>query len=642
MKPVVSNQQADGPAPQPVPARLEQAVELHRCGQLALARRLYEEVLAEDPASFPATHLLGVVLLQSGDARRAVELIGAALALNPASAAAHNNLGNAWRELGEHAAAAACYEQAIELKPDYFEAYGNCGVAYRQLKQYARALASQEAAIGINAAWPPAHCNRGIVLTDMGRFAEAVRSFDRALALDARYAEAHNNRGSALLHLARNHEAAVAFRSAIELRPLYAGALCNLGQALCASGDYPTALDCYAQALSIDPCLALAHSGRANAQLELDRHADALASSERALALDAGLVVAHINKAKALEHLGQTAAAIASLHQAVSLDPENAGAQGSLALLELLVGDFERGLKRYEWRLNDRRTGQPNRHRGLALWSGVEELGSTRILLHAEQGLGDTIQFCRYARLVHERGARVVLEVPPPMVELLETLDGVERVMTMGTAVGDIDFQCPLPSLPLAFKTRLDTIPCPARYLRAQPRRVQAWQQRLGRHEKLRIGLSWSGNPAHINDRNRSIPVAQLAPLLDLDAQIVCLQPALREADQALLKAGGKLLFFGAALADFSETAALVEAVDIVISVDTSVAHLAGALGKPVWLLLPFNPDWRWLLGRDDTPWYPSARLFRQASPGDWRAVIAYVLHELRGLMAHWPQAGER
>jgi hypothetical protein len=302
------------------------------------------------------------------------------------------------------------------------------------------------------------------------------------------------------------------------------------------------------------------------------------------------------------------------------------------ALLRLLTGDFSRGWAKYEWRWRNESLALSTRNFSQPLWLGAEAIDGKTILLHSEQGLGDTIQFCRYVPLVAARGARVILEVERPLHEIMTNLAGATEVISKGDALPDFDFHCPLLSLPLAFGTHLETIPSLTSYLRAPGQTLKHWQARLGPKARPRIGLVWSGRPAHKNDQNRSISLRSLLPLLDIEATFVSLQKDVRSDDAAVLKECNDVLHFGDELKDFSDTAALILQLDLVISVDTSVAHLAGALGEPVWILLPYNPDWRWLLDRDDSPWYPSARLFRQQQIGNWAGVIDQVKNELRSV----------
>jgi hypothetical protein len=332
-----------------------------------------------------------------------------------------------------------------------------------------------------------------------------------------------------------------------------------------------------------------------------------------------------------LQQLRRDEEALACYHEAWKLDPDHGAARRSAAYCRLLMGDFAQGWMQHESRWEASDVVFRRRHADRPLWLGVEPVAGKTVLLHAEQGFGDTLQFCRYASLVAARGATVVLEVPAALKTVLASLHGVSRVVSESDTQLPFDFQCPLMSLPLAFGTDLNTVPAETPYLRADADRVQTWKARLdeaGGRGRLRIGLAWSGNPHHKNDENRSMSLATLAPLYGLDATFVSLQPDVRQDDAGVLAQSGILDFRGE-LRDFADTAALMQALDLVISVDTSVAHLAGALGRPLWILLPRVPDWRWLLDREDSPWYPGARLFRQDRPGDWPVVIEHVAQAL-------------
>ncbi|HET7910676.1 MAG TPA: glycosyltransferase family 9 protein, partial [Pseudolabrys sp.] len=295
------------------------------------------------------------------------------------------------------------------------------------------------------------------------------------------------------------------------------------------------------------------------------------------------------------------------------------------ASLRLLTGDFSRGWAEYEWRWKKESMARRMRNFSQPLWLGGDDIAGRTILLHSERGFGDTIQFCRYVPLAAARGACVILEVEKPLQRLMTTLAGAAQVVTRAGPLPEFDLQCPLLSLPFAFQTELGTIPWSGPYLRPQSRELTAWDVRLGGKRRPRIGLAWSGSPAHERDAFRSINLCALLPLLNIDATFVSLQKDVRPADAAVLDQCGDVLLFASALNDFSDTAALISKLDLVISVDTSIVHLAGALGRPVWVLLPYIPDWRWLLDRDSTPWYPSARLFRQDDTRTWDNVINRV-----------------
>jgi hypothetical protein len=334
----------------------------------------------------------------------------------------------------------------------------------------------------------------------------------------------------------------------------------------------------------------------------------------------------HNNRGNALQDLMRHDEALASLARAVALKPDYASAYWNESLTRLLQGDFEAGWKLYEWRW---RMDSPNWPAGIPQWLGEERLNGKTIVLHAEQGLGDAIQFCRYAKLVAARGATVLLQVRPALTALLRNLEGVSRVTAGGERLPPHDFHCPLLSLPLAFKTRLETIPADVPYLFADPQRATRWRRRLGDAPSPRTGLVWAGSMTHKNDRNRSLPLLRLLEALPAGIRCYSLQKELRDGDRELLRQRPEIVHLGDDLADLTDTAALLSELDLVISADTSVVHLAGAMGKPVWVLLPFAPDWRWLLDRDDSPWYPTARLFRQTAIGDWAGVLSRVSDEL-------------
>jgi hypothetical protein len=325
--------------------------------------------------------------------------------------------------------------------------------------------------------------------------------------------------------------------------------------------------------------------------------------------------------------------ALTSYRKSIALKPDYALAHWSLAVNRLRFGDFKTGWAEGEWRWKCPGLPIIERKFGCPLWLGAEPIRGKTILLHSDQGLGDALQFCRYVPLVAAMGAHVILEVQSELRELVSGLDGVSTVVPRGEALPDFDLHCPLASLPLAFDTSVDTIPSTTPYVSVGDY-AQAWKNRLTSVRSPRVGLVWSGNPDHNNDRNRSIALETLLPLLDADVGFVSLQKDARQADRAILDQRKEILDLGPELKSFVDTAAVVSHLDLVISVDTSVAHLAGALGRPVWILLPYVPDWRWLLHRTDSPWYPTARLFRQSETRDWRTVIQQVCTELNSLVA--------
>ncbi len=610
-----------------------QGLALHQAGRLADAERIYNQILATRPDHFDSLHLLGVIFYQRGDHAEAVRRINLALKRSPNNFLALNNRGNALVALRQFTEALASYERAITAQPDYAEAHSNRGNVLKELKRFEEALASYDRAIALRPDYAEAHSNRADALNALERFDEALGACERALVLRPDFAEARVNRGNALHKLKRFEAALASHDHALRLRPDYAEAYSNRGNTLHETKRFEEALASYDRALTLKPDYAEAHSNRGNALQELKRFDEAVASYDRALALRGDLAEAHSNRGNALKEMARFDDALASFDRAIAVRPDFADAHFNEAMCRLLIGDFDRGWEKNEWRWQTEQLRDGKRSFSQPLWLGSDAIAGKTILLHAEQGLGDTIQFGRYAPLVAARGGRVILEVQRPLHELMRTLSDAAQVVAAGDPLPDFDFHCPMLSLPLAFATRLETIPSTTPYLLAPEGKTRAWRERLGKRKRPRIGLVWAGNPrkelpgANRIDGQRSIAFDRLAPLFQVTGcEFFSLQKGddavrqLRDSDwrQAIIDHTGDLH-------DFSDTAALIENLDLVISVDTSVAHLAGALGKPFWLLNRYNTCWRWLLDREDSPWYPTARLFRQDATRAWEPVIARV-----------------
>ncbi len=464
---------------------------------------------------------------------------------------------------------------------------------------HAQALALLDRALASDPGNVFAHCRRGLVLKEMRRLEEALRSFERAITLQPGLAPAHMDRGNILQDLGRLAAALAAYDRALALQPGFTAALCNRGTVLHRMGRLDEAIAAFDAALAIDPELIAADFNRATALNDAGRHAEALAGFERTLERYPRLAVAHWNE----------------------------------ALCRLRLGDFRPGWKKFEWRWHHADLGLQPRAFERPVWLGRGEIAGRTLLVHAEQGLGDTIQFCRYVPLLAARGARVILELQRPLVRLLQGLAGVAQIVARGAPLPDFDFHTPLMSLPLAFDTTVDTIPARVPYLHPDPALARAWNAKLPPpRSRLRIGLAWSGNPKQPNDYNRSLPLSALRRLTALDAEFIAVQTDIRAVDAPQLGVQG-IRSYAEDLGDFAETAALVANLDLVVSACTAPAHLAGALGIPVWIPLAHAADWRWLLAREDSPWYPSARLFRQTSPGNWGPVVDALADQLQLLI---------
>jgi tetratricopeptide (TPR) repeat protein len=477
------------------------------------------------------------------------------------------------------------------------------------------------------------HYQRATLLVGQGHAYAALQAYERALALRPDFVEALVDRGFVLAGMENWEAAAASFEHAIAIRPASHEAHFNRGLALAKLRRWDEALASYDRAIALKPAFAMAYSNRGIVQRQLVQWEAALASYDQAVALEADFADAHYNRANLLQAIGQLDAALASYDRAIALDHEYADAYYNRGFIRLLSGQFAQGFADYEWRWRSKahHLYLQERHFAEPLWLGREPIAGKTVLLHAEQGLGDTLQFCRYAPLVAARGARVILEVPQSLVRLLDGLAGRAQVIAQGSPLPRFDCHCPLLSLPLAFNTDIDSIPDTSPYLAADPARVAHWQARLGHRTRPRVGLVWSGNARHSNDAHRSIALADLLPHLPLGIDYVSLQKDVREEDRTALEASALISAFADEFTDFAETAALCANLDLMICVDTSVAHLSTAMGLRTWILIPaLNTDWRWLLGREDSPWYPSAKLYRQSVPGDWRGALARLAADLR------------
>jgi tetratricopeptide (TPR) repeat protein len=525
------------------------------------------------------------------------------------------------------------YTRVLKAAPDHFDALQLLGLVKAQSWQMGEAFRLLSAALKINPNAPDVLVNFANVLHALKRDQEALDCLDRALSLRPGDPDALLNRGNALLTLSRPQDALACFDDVLAREPRQAEALLSRGTALASLGRPERAL------ADFDAALALghpnAHYNRGNALFELGRYAEAVASFDRALALTPDNPQAWNNRGNTLTALNRHQEALECFDKALALQKDHAGAHFNRALALLVLGDWNRGFAEYEWRW--KRSGMTDMRHGYGkpLWLGEFPLARKTILLHAEQGLGDTIQFARYAPLLARAGATVVLEVQPELASLLSRLEGVASCHARGEKLPAFDVHCPLGSLPLAFKTEPGNVPAQIPYLRADESRLAKWRPRIEALPGKRIALAWAGNADHANDRNRSIDLSLLEPLLALEGvSFLSMQRELREKDAEILARYANVTQLGSELADMDDTAAVSALADLTISVDTSVVHLAGSMGRPVWVMLPFAPDWRWTLNDERTPWYPQARLFRQSALADWQSTITMVRAELARFIA--------
>jgi tetratricopeptide (TPR) repeat protein len=551
------------------------------------------------------------------------------------------NLGQTFAEAvalhrqGQLREAERIYARVLKAAPDHFDALNLLGAVKIQQGQFGEAQRLFTAAIKVNPRIAAVWCNLGQAQYAQKRPADALRSFDKARALAPDDVDILYQHANALLALERPREALAELAAVLAGKPAHFEARLNSGLAQAKLENLERALADFDAALALAPQHPVAHFNRGVVLIKLGRYADAVAANERAVAADADYVAAWLNRGMALAQLRRFEEAIVSYGEVLARRQDNADAHFNRALALLTMGDYRAGFADYEWRW--RRTGAPaQKNRGRRLWLGDTPLSGKTILLHAEQGFGDTIQFARYGPLVAAQGAKVVLEVQPELKSLLSRFDGVATVVARGEAPPPFDVHCPLGSLPLARKTELPVVPAQIPYLSADQAHLQKWSARIEKLPRPRIALAWAGNPAHDNDRNRSIALSTLEPLLAMPASFISIQRDVRSADAAQLGAATQLTHLGGELGDFNDTAAVLSLCDLLITADTAPAHLAGAMGRPVWVLVPFAPDWRWMLDGESTPWYPTARVFRQSALADWNAVIARVASALREQLKDW------
>jgi len=573
-------------------ALLNQAALALRQGDIGQAEYCCREVLKADPRNFEACDALAVILSQSGRLAEAANFFEHALTLNPQDAITRSSYGDVLRALGRHGEAVEQYDRALIIQPDFAEAILSRASALCAAGRPSEALESLE----LLAVRAPAnifvHYNRSVALAMLERFEEAIGACDTALAVDPNCADAWHNRGVSLFRLRR----------------------------------FAEALESYDRAIAIVPGVAQLHINRAGALATLARYPEALAAYDQALALDPNSAYAWFNRGVALTEMKRIEDAIVCYESALRLVPDYALAEYNRALCLLQLGRLEEGFQGYEAR--HRLSPQPALY-PQPLRTGEDIAGKT-VLVRGEQGLGDIIQFSRYIRLLQERGAKVILSVQPHMVRLLTSLDGRPEIIAWTDVPPAFDRQIALESLPGFFHTRLNTIPASIPYLAAEPALAEKWRQRLG-PGGFKIGIAWRSSAGGVG---KAFSPAHFAALSKIPGvRLISLQRHEESAELADLPPGLTIEQLGpdfdAGPDAFIDSAAVMTSLDLVISADTAIAHLAGALGRPVWVALKHVPDWRWLLDPADTPWYPTMRLFRQPAPGDWSGVFAEMAASL-------------
>jgi tetratricopeptide (TPR) repeat protein len=649
---------------------LENAAEHHRAGKLQDAEQLYKQVLRDDPRNPVALYLLGTVARQTGRNELAIDYIGQALRLKPDYIEAHNNLGNALAAQGQLIDAAASYQRALRFKPDYAEAHNNLGNILVDLGKLDQAVASYQQAVRHNPQFGEAQCNLGLTLKTQGKLNEALACFRQAMGYHPRARAMYDNLKKALasqgnldeaqpnletvasaapgdsagnlnvgdFHLGQGRldEAAASYRRALSLQPDIARGINNLGVALFRQGKLEEGMSCYRTALQINPGFAEAFHSLGLALASQGKLEAAAAHHRQALELKPGFAEALNSLGVVLHRQAKLDEAMACYEQALRLQPDSALPHFNRALIWLLAGNFEQGWPEYEWRLKG--PNGPVRPSHPPRWDGSPLAGRT-ILLYAEQGLGDTLHFIRYASVLHEQGARVVVEAQKPLIRLLSGNPGIDQLVAQGTILPDCDVQASLLDVPGVLRTSLATIPAKIPYIHADTELIEDWHRELSGLPGFKIGIAWQGNPDHPLDQPRSVALKHFAPLARLEGvRLISLQKGPGAEQLAALTDPFPVTDLSARLDEkpgaFMDTAAVMKNLDLIVTSDTAIAHLAGALGVPVWVALSLVPDWRWLLHRDDSPWYPTMRLFRQTELGNWQEVFARLASAVQKLAA--------
>ncbi|HEY2412432.1 MAG TPA: tetratricopeptide repeat protein [Pirellulaceae bacterium] len=629
-------------------ATIADAIQLHQAGRFQEAERIYRQILDAEPTNVAAWHLIGRLADQLGEREAAVYCLRQAVSIRPDYAEAYCDLGTVLEAQGTLSEAAAAYQRAIELKPGYAVAHLNLGNCQRQQGHREAAIASFRAAVDADPKLVPAYASLGVLLTEDRKVEEAVGYFHDALRLMPQYPPALFGLGLALQQQEKFGDAVAYLRQGLDAQPDNIDARFQLGLIFEQQESLDDAIACYRHILELKP-------EHAKATHQLSRLLWISGYLDEALTRIRSFLAIEPNSAEAFGNLGYIYTARRQLDEAsncfersIQLKPDKAEPHVGLALLRLLKGNFAEGWPEYEWRWKDPQ--MPSRPVEYPPWKGESLIGKT-ILLVTEQGFGDALQFTRYAEILQRLGASVSVGGPKSLVSLLKRCKGVSQVFGEGEDLPSFDFYTTVLSAPAVLQTEVHTIPANVPYLSADPSLMNKWRERLDEsipsqranqaHRDLRVGINWHGRGGMGEFRQRDIPFDMFTTLSQLPGvRLISLRKTEGAGEPNAAAASAGIIDFGQEIdrehGAFMDTAAIMKNLDLVISSDTAVPHLAGALGVPVWLALPFAADWRWLLDRSDSPWYPSMRLFRQKKPGDWAGVFAEIGDALSAFVGVW------
>ena len=610
---------------------------LHLQGQLLRlqgmhheAIRVFERILEQLPGALETLFELALAHLATKQFEKAIETSNRILGLDASLARGHLYLGCAQHSLSKLDDSVRSFENALQLEPDYFEALVNLGNGYHALSRFSDALECYRRAIELRPDQATTYFNLAGTLRQVKRLDEAKASIERSLQLNRNYSRAYQRLGEILADQGKFDEAISAYQTAIELNPRDSQSHIAYGILLRQRGRLEDTVSIYKAALAIEPNSAEVLTNLGNAYSDQGNLVDAVECHRRSLAIKPNSAIAWSNLGQVLQQNGELDESLECYRKAIAVDSNCSKARFNRSLVLLLKGDLERGFEEFEWRWKD---SCPAREFSCPLWDG-SPLEGKAILLHAEQGLGDTIQFIRYARRIQQMGPRrVIVECQPALVPLLKSCKGIDMLIPRGEVLPRFDTHAPLMSLPRILKTSLQDIPAETPYLKAKPELVVHWKQVLAAIRDVRVGIVWQGGTGYPKDKIRSIPLKQFEGLSQLPGvQLISLQKGfgieqLAEVEFSPMDFSDKLDETTGPLMD---TAALLENVDLLIACDTAIAHLAGALGVPTWIVLNTQPDWRWMIDREDSPWYSSVRLFRQSKANDWAEVFSRIQQSLK------------
>lgn len=610
-----------------IPQALQYAVQLIQASRLDEARRIVLQVLQQEPNNHEAIHLMAYTANSMGNWTESEDYLRRAVALNPHSAVYIQNLGALLNARGQVDEAVACFQKSMTLDPRYPDPVMKMGLVYESRKDFDTAAEYYRKAIAIQPDFAEAHCNLGDILVQKSQFAEALTAYGNALRINPNLAEAYANRATAFDKLGREDEALAELQRAVQINPNMPLALVSLGQLMSRKGKIEQAIPHIRRATELAPGNVNFRSALAIAHLRLGQYEQAVEHCRRANQIDSNFIDPWVNLGLALTDLGEHDQALKAYDRALQIDPTCSSTQANRALIHLRRGDFEKGFADYDHRWQLGEFQQMMQKYTCPRWSGEPLAGKTLILWH-EQGFGDTIHLIRYAKIMADQGATIIAQAQPQLLGLLKSVAGISRLITRSDSLPSADFHAPMLSIPGILNTRPDRIPAEVPYITPDPALVEQWRERMAPHAGYRVGIAWCGNPHLRLDHERSIPLKQFLPLSRIGGvKLFSLQVGMG-TDQ-LRTVPMNLIDLTSYIRDFSDTAACIANLNLLITVDTAVLHLAGAMAKPVWGLIQKWPDWRWQLDREDSPWYPTIRLFRQPRLKDWASVMDRIASEL-------------